>query len=48
MLLPSKPTVFRTGDLQLSDLKVRWKGSGKLPGKVLDYVRENGVLPPHS
>ena len=47
MLLPSGTTEFWIGGLYLSGLKVRWKGSGKLPEKVFDYVRKNGVLPPH-
>jgi hypothetical protein len=45
--LPTAPTDFHLSELMLPRMKVRWKGKGKLPDKVLDYVCDNGTLPPH-
>lgn len=51
IILPRMPLVFRLGGSDSSGippLKIKWPGRGPLPGDVLDYLNENGVLPPHS
>jgi hypothetical protein len=45
--LPGTPTVFHLGERYVRERQRKWKGSGAVPDEVLDYVRENGVLPPH-
>jgi hypothetical protein len=45
--LPRSATVFHLGERYVREHQRKWKGSGPLPDEVLDYVRENGVLPPH-
>lgn len=47
--LPAGPVVFNLGDTVSRKAKrLVWKGRGKLPREILDYVSENGVLPPHN
>jgi len=45
--LPKGRTVFYLGERYIREEKIVWKGTGKLPEKILDYVREHGTLPPH-
>ncbi|MFC1498238.1 hypothetical protein ACFLS1_07200 [Verrucomicrobiota bacterium] len=40
--LPKKPVEF---DLFPGSSKIRWSGKGPLPEQVLEYVKENGMLP---
>ncbi len=48
ILLPRGPTEFRIGgDLTVRARRYRWPGKGPLPAEVIDYVNENGALPPH-
>jgi hypothetical protein len=45
--LPALPTEFRLGgDLVVTPKRLTWPGKGPLPADVLDFVCENGVLPP--
>ena len=47
--VPRRPTEFDLGDgTSHKPRKAVWPGKGKLPKDVLEYVSENGVLPPHS
>jgi Helicase associated domain len=51
IVLPKVPTVFRIGNTDLARVFVRkfkWSGKGPIPADVLEYLNENGVLPPHS
>jgi hypothetical protein len=46
--LPHNPTEFLIGgDLAIRARRYRWPGEGPLPADVIDYVNENGALPPH-
>jgi hypothetical protein len=46
--LPRGPTEFRIGgDLAVRARRYRWSGKGPLPADVIEYVNENGALPPH-
>ena len=45
--LPGGGTTFHMGERGRRDERIRWNGRGSLPAVVLDYVRENGALPPH-
>lgn len=50
IILPRTPLVFRLGGSDsagIPPLKVKWSGVGRLPEDVLEYLNENGVLPPH-
>ncbi|MEI6562902.1 MAG: helicase associated domain-containing protein [bacterium] len=49
IILPCTPMTFRLGSSDSSIIapKVKWSGKGKLPDDVLEYLNENGVLPPH-
>lgn len=50
IILPRLPLVFRLGGSDsagIPPLKVKWPGVGRLPEDVLEYLNENGVLPPH-
>ena len=50
ILLPKTPLMFRIGssDSTTSVMrKLRWPGTGPLPEDVLEYLNENGALPPH-
>ena len=45
--LPTDRTVFVVGDSLVKNRgKVVWKGKGRLPKEVLQFVNENGALPP--
>lgn len=49
--LPPTPVVFRLGSSEAAPAfvqKIRWPGQGPLPADVLEYLNENGALPPHS
>ena len=51
IILPRRPQVFRVGSSDTSPAFVRtikWPGKGLLPEEVLEYLNENGALPPHS
>ena len=51
IILPCKPTVFRIGNSDSARAivrKIRWSGKGAIPVEVLEYLNENGALPPHS
>jgi len=51
IILPCKPTVFRIGNTDSAYVpvqKIKWSGKGPIPEDVLEYLNENGVLPPHS
>ena len=43
--LPTRMTTFVLGDGYRAQRRVRWKGHGRLNAEIVDYVRENGVLP---
>ena len=43
--LPSRTVLFRMGFY--GGRCVKWSGRGELPGEVVEYVRENGALPPY-
>lgn len=44
--LPSRPLIFKmNGDA--GSVIHKWSGKGPLPEDVLNYLNENGVLPPH-
>ena len=46
--LPTGPTEFRIGGtLEAHSRRYRWSGTGPLPTDVIEYVNENGALPPH-
>lgn len=46
--LACRQTAFRVGEEgAVAGRKVVWSGKGPLPESVLEYVRENGILPPH-
>jgi hypothetical protein len=45
--LPDFTTRFHLGENPVRGRKVAWAGKGRLPRVILDYVCENGVLPPH-
>ena len=50
IILPAVPTVFRIGNSETARAFVRkykWSGKGAIPAEVLEYLNENGVLPPH-
>jgi hypothetical protein len=50
IILPGTPLVFRMGspDSTVSVMrKIPWPGKGPLPEEVLEYLNENGALPPH-
>ena len=50
IILPRLPLVFRLGGSEsagIPPLKVKWSGAGRLPEDVLEYLNENGALPPH-
>jgi hypothetical protein len=50
IILPGTPLVFRIGspDSTTSVMrKIVWSGKGPLPEDVLEYLNENGALPPH-
>lgn len=45
--LPAHPTVFVLSEgYARKPRKAPWKGRGRLPREVLEYVVENGILPP--
>ena len=51
--LPNGPTRFSfkqffLGEAFKKPLEVYWNGKGPLPSEVLDYIRQNGTLPPHA
>jgi hypothetical protein len=47
--LPAGSTVFLLGDSAVKKpRRVPWRGCGRLSREVLEYVNENGVLPPHA
>ena len=45
--LPTTRIYFYLGERYISEKKIIWSGRGPLPEKILDYVIENGTLPPH-
>lgn len=50
ILLPRHPLTFRigNGDSAVSIMrKYQWPGKGPLPEDILEYLNENGALPPH-
>ena len=50
IILPRTPLVFRLGGSDsagIPALKIKWPGKGRLPEDVLEYLNENGALPPH-
>ncbi len=50
ILLPRHPLTFRigNGDSVVSIMrKYEWPGKGPLPDDILEYLNENGALPPH-
>ena len=50
IILPRLPLVFRLGGSEsagIPPLKEKWSGAGRLPEDVLEYLNENGALPPH-
>jgi hypothetical protein len=48
ILLPSEPTRFiMNSDGFGRERIIKWSGKGQLNEEILDYVRENGCLPPH-
>jgi hypothetical protein len=50
IILQGTPLVFRIGspDSTTSVMrKILWSGKGPLPEEVLEYLNENGALPPH-
>ena len=51
IILPRHPVMFRIGssDSTLTVVrKLAWPGKGPIPDDVLEYLNENGALPPHS
>ena len=44
--LPPFPTTFVIGEGFRSRRHCRWKGSSRLNQEIIEYVRENGILPP--
>jgi len=51
IILPRSPLVFRIGgsdSIAAFVRKIKWPGKGPLPADVLEYLNENGTLPPHS
>ena len=51
IILPRHPVVFRIGSSDSALTMVRkfaWPGKGAIPADVLEYLNENGALPPHS
>ena len=47
--LPTTATTYILGDGHTRRARrIRWKGKGKLPREILDYVSENGIMPPHA
>lgn len=51
IILPTSPLVFRIGSSETTPSFVRkfkWEGRGPLPPDVMEYLNENGALPPHS
>ncbi len=51
IILPASPLVFRIGSSDSNPAfirKFKWEGSGPIPGDVLEYLNENGVLPQHN
>ena len=50
-ILPRSPLVFKIGNSDSTPAfvrKIKWPGKGPLPEDVLEYLNENGVLPPHT
>jgi len=50
IILPRMPLIFRLGGSDsagIPSLKIKWSGKGPLPVDVLEYLNENGALPPH-
>jgi hypothetical protein len=50
IILPASPLVFRMGNpdsVTTIMRKITWSGRGPLPDDVLEYLNENGALPPH-
>jgi len=46
--LPTQRTIFYLGDaFARKPRTVTWRGHGRLPKEVIEYVNENGVLPVH-
>lgn len=51
IILPRCALVFRLGSSDSTPAflrKIKWSGQGPLPEDVLEYLNENGALPPHS
>jgi len=51
IILPCIPTVFRIGNSDSARAcirKFKWSGKGLIPAEVLEYLNENGTLPPHT
>ena len=51
IILPCIPTVFKIGNSDSARAFVRkfkWSGKRPIPADVLEYLNENGALPPHS
>ena len=51
IILPRSPLQFRIGSNDSTLTVVRkftWPGKGPIPADVLEYLNENGALPPHS
>jgi len=51
IILPKTPLVFRFGSSDSAPAfvrKIKWSGKGPIPEDVLEYLNENGALPPHS
>lgn len=51
IILPTYAQVFRIGSSDSTTVvmrKIPWPGKGPLPEDVLEYLNENGALPPHS
>ncbi len=46
--LPDGETTFQLGEEGYPGRQIQWDGKGELPMAILDFVRENGVLPPQS
>lgn len=50
IILPGTPLVFKMGNSDSTTVvarKIKWPGKGALPEDVLEYLNENGALPPH-
>lgn len=46
--LPNRSVTFTIGEPWGKPVRLAWKGRGKLPAKVLDFVQAQGALPQYS